>query len=296
MHDRPADNLAVFISRAHAVRTREHLPAAIVDLLEGVSSLQEKARGEVCLEEPDTNLLSSAESVAMGRPLLPLESFPFDKANADGLMAEVLRLMKTSGGAMEQAASLIDRALQDGSLATADMYAAFLHGHATLFDEWTARTPDAPKALMFVTKAALEPSLRTVAETLADHLDAVSGPRHHGSCPICGSLPLIARLEGKEGVRLATCSNCLHEYRVRRLSCLFCDESDHEKLTFFTVAEEPGYRVDVCESCGNYLKTIDFRQMDRTALPILDDLDSLALDFVARENGYTRTTLSAWGF
>jgi FdhE protein len=62
------------------------------------------------------------------------------------------------------------------------------------------------------------------------------------------------------------------------------------------VEEEPGYRVDVCASCKSYIKTIDFREMDRTALPQFDDLDSLALDFVAREQGYIRPTLSAWGF
>ena len=60
--------------------------------------------------------------------------------------------------------------------------------------------------------------------------------------------------------------------------------------------EEPGSEWTSCESCKTYVKTIDFRNLDRVAVPILDDLDSLALDYVAANQGYRRATLSAWGF
>ncbi|WP_394699668.1 formate dehydrogenase accessory protein FdhE [uncultured Pseudodesulfovibrio sp.] len=111
-----------------------------------------------------------------------------------------------------------------------------------------------------------------------------------GTCPICGSLPLISSLKEKEGFRHATCSFCRHEYRIKRIACPVCGEDDQKKLTFFTVDEEPGFRVDVCESCKTYIKTIDFRNLDRIAVPVLDDLDSLALDYVAAGQGYKRAT------
>jgi FdhE protein len=36
--------------------------------------------------------------------------------------------------------------------------------------------------------------------------------------------------------------------------------------------------------------------MDRQSVPVLDDLESLALDILAREQGFVRPTQSAWGF
>lgn len=78
--------------------------------------------------------------------------------------------------------------------------------------------------------------------------------------------------------------------------CVFCGERDQAKLPFFTVEEEPGFRVDTCATCKRYIKTIDFRNLDRVAVPLLDDLDSLALDMVATREGYGRATLSGWGF
>ncbi len=117
-----------------------------------------------------------------------------------------------------------------------------------------------------------------------------------GTCPICGSLPLISSLNEKEGFRHATCSFCRHDYRIKRIACPVCGEEEQKKLTFFTVDEEPGFRVDVCDTCKTYIKTIDFRELDRIAVPVLDDLDSLALDYVAAGQGYKRATMSAWGF
>jgi FdhE protein len=45
-----------------------------------------------------------------------------------------------------------------------------------------------------------------------------------------------------------------------------------------------------------YIKVTDFREMDRTSWPAMDDLESMSLDLAAMEQGWRRPTLSAWGF
>jgi FdhE protein len=54
--------------------------------------------------------------------------------------------------------------------------------------------------------------------------------------------------------------------------------------------------VDVCAACRRYVKAADFRALDKVSVPVLDDLESLALDILAREAGFERPVLSAWGF
>ena len=80
------------------------------------------------------------------------------------------------------------------------------------------------------------------------------------------------------------------------MACPFCNEKKEACFEYFTVKEQPGFRVDVCKTCNMYTKTIDFREMDKKHLPIFDDLESLTLDIMARNEGYNRPTLSAWGF
>ncbi|MBU1248849.1 MAG: formate dehydrogenase accessory protein FdhE [Proteobacteria bacterium] len=275
------------------LKGKQYLPESLVELLGDVARLQLTAQAKAVVEIPTQ--FPEAEDVLKGRALVDRERFPYDRPQATELLLRFLDLIKKNDGALAEAGQVIATALDKGEIESSDLFVRVLEDDAEFFGSWAERMPQAPQTLYFLTYAALAPSLAAAAVEMADYLpDATSWAA--GTCPICGGLPLISRLEDKEGVRLATCSFCAHEYRVRRLACAICGESDLNKLTYFTVAEEPGFRVDVCTSCKTYIKTIDFRAMDRTVLPAFDDLDSLALDFVAREQGYSRPTLSAWGF
>ncbi len=147
----------------------------------------------------------------------------------------------------------------------------------------------------FLVHASLAPAVEALAAGLAGRIPA-DRIWTHGHCPVCGSLPLMSSLRDKEGRRFATCSFCLADYRVRRLGCCFCGEEDQNKLVFYDTPDAPGYRIDACEQCKNYIKTADFRALDKASVPSLDDLESLPLDYLAMERGYARPTLSAWGF
>ena len=51
-------------------------------------------------------------------------------------------------------------------------------------------------------------------------------------------------------------------------------------------ATEPA-RIDACDACHTYVKTIDLTR-DGSACPIADDLASVSLDLWARDHGYRR--------
>lgn len=275
------------------LKDKQYLPENLVELLGSVArqqfTVQEKAEVELPQEFPE------AEDVLKGRALVDRERFPYDQAQATKLLFHFLAMVEKDEGGLAEAGVVIAQALKEKELIPADLFQCILRDDADFFAAWAERTAEAPQTLYFLVYAAMAPSLAVAAKELADYLpDATSWAA--GTCPICGGLPFISRLKDKEGVRMASCSFCTHEYRVRRMACAVCGENDLHKLTYFTVAEEPGFRVEVCASCKMYIKTIDFREMDRTVLPAFDDLDSMALDFVAREQGYSRPTLSAWGF
>jgi formate dehydrogenase maturation protein FdhE len=49
----------------------------------------------------------------------------------------------------------------------------------------------------------------------------------------------------------------------------------------------PYIRVEACETCRHFLRTIDLTK-DGNAIPIVDDLAAVPLSLWAQENGYTR--------
>lgn len=274
---------------------KEYLPRDLVDLVGRVARLHLESRAACAVEIPADLALSDADLRVQGRPLLDPADFPYDAAQARGLFAAVLDILEQGGGSATEAAALVRRDLAQGRLDLDAVFAAHLRRDREFFAPFAERSPRAPLTVPFLAQVSLAPSLEAVAEKLlAEHHGARAW--EHGHCPVCGQPPLIAELAGQEGVRMLTCSFCHARYRAPRLMCAFCGERDQAKLPFFTVAEEPGYRVDLCTTCKRYIKTIDFRNLDRVAVPLLDDLESLALDLVAAREGYDRPTLSGWGF
>lgn len=277
------------------LREKSYISEELINLLEQVAHMQLEARAEAEVTLPADNQLAPAEAIFQGMNLIGRDQFPHDTKQAENLLTKLITLLKDMGGPLGDGAAVIGKALESGELTTDTLFEKFLADDIEFFAPWAERMPEAPKTLSFLAFAALGPSIEAAAEMLADKLPDMKVPEV-GTCPICGSLPLISSLEQKEGFRHATCSFCRHDYRIKRIACPVCGEEEQKKLTFFTVDEEPGFRVDVCESCKTYIKTIDFRELDRIAVPVLDDLDSLALDYVAAGQGYKRATLSAWGF
>jgi len=108
-------------------------------------------------------------------------------------------------------------------------------------------------------------------------------------CPRCNSLPLVGvlRPEGDGGKRLLFCSLCSMEWDFRRILCAWCGEEAEQKLPVYLAEELPHIRVECCESCKHYLRTIDLTK-DGHAIPIVDDLAAVPLTLWANEQGYTR--------
>lgn len=277
------------------VRSQEILPEELTALVARVTPLLRQAQAEAVLVLPAPEACSSPEAMFAGAPLLLRQHFPFDLKQALALMPALLGQLAASGGEAENGAKALRAALASGELNPESALLAFLAGDDTLFAAWRARLPGSPRALDFLVTSALSPSLSAAAQQLAPRLPE-NLPHEHGHCPLCGSLPFISLLRDKEGKRFGACSFCGHEYRLRRIACAYCDEGDQGKLKLFRVAEYPGVRVDVCETCNMYIKTLDFREMDQPYLPALDDMACVALDVLAQQQGYKRPTLSAWGF
>lgn len=282
-------------TRIDLLKKKDHIPAELLDLVRQVYSRQIDAVADAAPAPAPEEALATAHEHLQGKPVLSREDFPVDEASAKILFEEFLRLLLDSGGPMGDAASVVAAAVAEGKPSLADCIAAHLAGNEDFFNEFGKKTPDAPRVLAFLTYCAVAPSAMAVARALIGRHEA-DKPWPHTHCPVCGSLPLIGELRDKEGFRHMTCSFCRTSYRVPRLQCALCGEQHHEKLSYFTADDETGYRVEVCQSCKMYIKTADFRELDKKILPLIDDLESLSLDILAGNEGYSRPTLSGFGF
>jgi FdhE protein len=141
------------------------------------------------------------------------------------------------------------------------------------------------QSLAFFLYHSLRPSLCLCAWQLSVYLDPAQA-WNHGYCPICGSPAGLAWLEG-EGHRFLFCGFCWHKWAIERPLCPFCGSREQGRLGYLYCDEEPEYRLDVCESCRKYIKTVDSRTLARPTYPPLEQIASLHLELKAAEAGYT---------
>ena len=81
-----------------------------------------------------------------------------------------------------------------------------------------------------------------------------------------------------------------------RLKCPFCETEDDKELRYFYAeGEGKAHRVDVCEKCKRYIKTLDIREMAGEVIPIIEDMGTLYLDVLAQKEGYLRGGITHGG-
>ena len=169
-----------------------------------------------------------------------------------------------------------------------------------LFESYRASPQDAAARCSEIALFALEAVLQPIAERLAAHVACAANPSGSrgepekarptsSRCPICGSAPVVGvlREEGHGARRRLVCGLCLTEWDYVRVACVKCGERRFDALPVFSAEQFPHARVDACDTCRSYLKTIDATK-DGRAIPVVDDLATVALDLWAREQGYTR--------
>ncbi len=165
-------------------------------------------------------------------------------------------------------------------------------------DAWLQGTPPEPEISFWVGVAA-----SPVLELAAAAVEPVSRQRWSKPlCPHCGGMPQVSVIGEESGEFLAgsprnlVCSRCASWWPWPRAVCPSCEEHDSRRTTTYHAAGQPGTRIDVCETCGGYIKTFDLREPGgKDVVPLVDDVATLSLDVWAQERGAHRGSPSLAG-
>jgi FdhE protein len=156
----------------------------------------------------------------------------------------------------------------------------------------------APSDRQFFPKAALQPYAQRLAEAPVAP-QGRSVPRLDHRCPACGGAPQLSILhaagDADGGGRLLLCATCFTAWPYRRIRCAACGEDNEHKLAYFHSPAFDHLRVDACDSCRRYLKTVDLTRLG-LAVPLVDEVAGAPLDLWARDRGYEKIELNLAGF
>jgi len=138
--------------------------------------------------------------------------------------------------------------------------------------------------------------LQPYAEYLADYRQTAIVNGTPSTCPLCGSNPIVGvlRPQGDGGKKSLICMLCAHEWAFRRICCPACGEEREPQIAYYRASEIAHVRVDVCDTCHTYLKTVDLTKSG-LAIPVVDEIATLPLDLWAQQHGYEKFQVNLLG-
>ena len=275
--------------RAQQLKRKRPDYGAILDFYVKVRETQITSKAALKLDPTKVKESRQQRPTEEGMSLLRKEDFPVDREASIGLFHALCRIGKTANPHMAQQIGRMETALEAGKL---DLKKLLTGGGKEQASEQAAADLGLDRqVLSFLIHNSIRPSIEAGMEQLRNELEPETGRTTH--CPVCGSLPDLNLLRGEGGMRYSLCSVCCYEWRIDRLSCAVCGNREQGSLQYFYGEGEEACRIDLCDTCHHYVKTIDTRNLEASD-PSLEDLATLHLDFVAVQKGYKRSVPNPW--
>jgi len=233
-----------------------------------------------------------AAKLARGVPVFAGEPIPLPVPVLKAALASLCDAL-AAGGAGEAATHVRD-AVDNGSMEAGSLFgASFKRDHSAIRVGATHRGLS-PDLVWLVAELAVSPFIHLLQRRLFDgtNSEALHAALHdwtRGHCPACGSWPAVAEVVA--GHRTLRCSFCASAWELPSYACIYCNEQGAPFVTAAPNEERKDRRVEVCSTCGGYLKTIDLGELSPFPLLAISDIETTDLDVAAMEHGYARPML-----
>jgi FdhE protein len=292
MKKKKSEELNKIIKRINVIEKSRPSHKEMLDFFKYIIREKHKIKPLIKVKRIDMNEETAKTHIREGFPLIDKKEIKPDMETATNLFRNICRSLMRNYKKAAPEIKKITQAVRKGEIDLKELFRSLLAGEKEYIDTIAENKEINRWLLRVLAESSISPFLEAYAEKLKGHVDQGSWLRNY--CPVCGSEPVLGEIknvEGLEGAKFLVCSSCGFEWRFKRLGCPFCGNGDHKKLRHFTTeADGKGYRVDVCEECKKYIKTIDLRELKVEVVPLVDDIGTLHLDIIARKEGYTRST------
>ncbi len=266
-----------------AIRVNKPVYADMLDFYGRIFEAQESSKSRIQIRPIQISAEILRVKAQEKLPLIEIKDFLFDEDEAGRLFTVICNHVKEANPKLAADAETILDAIDSVNI-PGKLFSGLLAGEETVYQKIAGKLKVTGSTLSFISYNSLKPSLAVCADQLSSYLDSAE-PWLKGYCPICGSSPVLSILSSS-GDRSLICSFCWHPWSVQRVFCPFCENRDSQSQQYFFNEGENEFRVDLCDSCKKYVKTLDSRETERMIYPPLEQISSLHLDYKAKEMGY----------
>jgi len=221
-----------------------------------------------------------------GLPILDPDKLRFDENELGDLLQKLYSILLNYAADKSIVPNRLLEAKESGELSLCELVRAIMANNKEYLRCVSEKTGEGEEEIIFFARAIASPFLNACARDINQKIDM--DLIQANNCPICGGKPAMAKLRQKDGKRVLECSFCNTQWEFKRLRCPFCGNEDHNTLGFFFLEEQSAYRIDKCDKCKRYIKTVDEQKKaeDKLKALTIEDVATLYLDILAQKEGY----------
>ncbi|MDI6704252.1 MAG: formate dehydrogenase accessory protein FdhE [bacterium] len=274
--------------RLEDLKDLEYVSKDHISLYKELIKVQFEEKNSLDKEEifPSINKRSANKRIEKGLPLVTLNEVKLQKGHLKSLFDKICQVILNHDGKEKEIMRLVE-AEKDNRLNLKDLIRYTVSFDLEYFNLLSEKVGIPKNTILFIAVNLTRPFFELIASRLKGKVRDDLWLR--GFCPVCGREPFMAALRREEGKRILQCALCGMTWSFNRLKCPFCNNEEQRSLRFFFVEDESPYRIDVCDRCKRYIKTVDERKLseDKDVILSIEDIATIYLDILAEKEGYT---------
>ena len=253
-------------AKAKRLKNRWPIYTEIIDWLVDLLSEVYRAEDRVCLPPNLWDHSQLSQRIQSEKPLFEARNIPLDRESTKDVYTTLVNITERQRGKLKGLGRLLSGSRDEVRTVLDAVLACEPESLESVCSRYGA---DIHLADLLV-RLALLPSLRKLSRRIEEELDFAGWSS--GRCPVCGSQPNLATLGEGDKSRILYCSLCETSWAFPRFKCHFCGKNQAEGLTCIFAEKEKDLRVDLCDSCGQGIGTLDTSYYAAPVIPVLDEL------------------------
>ncbi len=218
------------------------------------------------------------------KPILGEDNFIIEEKELEFIFDLIFPTFKQFFARIEQQVTRIEELYDKRKLPLRKLCVAQLVGDKAPFME-ISKKYDVPVTLLEkVIEFVSSPYLELCAEFYNKKLAKFNWRQPF--CPICGNVPTIAMVNEKKSTRNLWCRFCDTVWTFFEMVCPFCLNPDSASQKIIFHSDRKPIRIDACDKCNNYIKTIDELISPQIMHISVKNVETFYLDMVAKKLGY----------
>ncbi|NOZ60669.1 MAG: formate dehydrogenase accessory protein FdhE [Calditrichaeota bacterium] len=161
---------------------------------------------------------------------------------------------------------------------------ALLSNDAATFSSFSKDYDISVQFTKIFTELVSAPFFELSAETFSHRIE--QSHWNEAICPVCGSQPAFSEIDEQREIRTLWCRRCNTTWHYSVDKCPFCLNDDPQKQKLLFLSDRKPYRVEACDQCGQYLKTVNHSFLTNKIDFSVTNIATYYLDILAKHLGY----------